>query len=130
MLSESEERKPPMILTSAFYLLNYYLLSKMPIHSGLKVFLLGTCVGVVIALIVNMFWKISTHAIGIGGILGVLLGLSFRMHYNLSVLIIVAVLLFGFIGFARLKLNAHSPGQIYVGFAVGIISEAALYFIF
>lgn len=41
--------------------------------------LIGACVALVIALCVNFAWKISAHAIGIGGLLGAIMGVA-RIH--------------------------------------------------
>lgn len=96
----------------------------------IKIFLLGSCVSVVLTLIINLFWKVSAHAIGIAGVVGAVIGLSLRIHYNLSPLIIMLISLFGLVGFARLKLLAHTPSQVYVGFLVGFASEITLYLLF
>lgn len=126
-LTEKEERRIPFLLTAVFYLLNFYILNKFEVMSSLKFFLLGSCVAIVASVIVSFFWKISVHMIGIGGIVGVLVGLSFRLGLDLYYLIIPAVLVTGIIGFARLKLNAHSPAQVYVGFLLGLFSELGLF---
>ena len=130
MLTEKEERRIPLALTAIFYLLNFYLLKNQPLIYPLKIFLLGSCLAVVIVMIINFFWKISTHMVGIGGIIGTLIGLSFRTNSNLSLLIIIFTIFSGLVGFSRLKLNAHTPSQIYLGFLMGVITEWTLFLIF
>ncbi|MCK4288907.1 MAG: hypothetical protein KAW86_06865, partial [Bacteroidales bacterium] len=73
----------------------------------------------IITLIINFFWKISIHMIGIGGMLGTLIGLSFLWMIDIPFLIILLILCSGITGFARLKLNAHNPAQVYTGFVIG-----------
>lgn len=127
MLTEKEERRIPFLLTSVFYLVNFYLLNKLTLITSLKFFLLGSCIAVVAAMLISFFWKISTHMAGIGGIAGTLIGLSFRMNLNLYSLVIVVVFISGIMGFARLKLNAHTHLQVYAGFLLGVFSELGLF---
>ena len=127
MLSEREERRLPLLLTSIFYLLNFYLLNKLALTPSLKIFLLGSCIGIVLTMLISFFWKISTHMIGIGGLVGLLIGLSLRMESNLYQLIIIGLLISGIISFARLKLNTHTAAQVYLGFLLGVSSELGLF---
>jgi len=43
----------------------------------------------------------------------------------LSICLIVA----GCVGFARLQLNAHTPNQVYAGFAFGCLVQFSLFFL-
>jgi hypothetical protein len=129
MLNEAEERRIPLMLTAVFYLVNYYFLNSLSLIGSLKIFLLGTCIAVVLTLVINIFWKISTHLVGIGGIIGMLIGLSLKLYVNFYVLIIIAVILAGLIAFSRIRLLAHTPGQVYIGFLIGLIPEIILFLI-
>ena len=64
--------------------------------------------------------------IGIGGIVGAILGLSFRLMIDLSLIISLLILCAGAVGYARLSLEAHNPAQVYAGFFLGLISELIL----
>ncbi len=68
----------------------------------------------------SLFTRISLHAIGWGGLTALVSYLSY-LHPGLSGLLAATVLLSGLAATARLKLNQHSPWQIYVGFALGFI---------
>jgi membrane-associated phospholipid phosphatase len=72
---------------------------------------------------VNFRWKISIHMVGIGGITGMLLGLSSLFLLDLRVPIIISILIAGILGSARLRMGAHQPSQVYVGYLVGIFCE-------
>lgn len=72
------------------------------------------------ALITN-FWKISLHAIGIGGFVGFMVGLNQYSHLaNFEIVLPMLFFLSALVLSARLKLNAHSLGQVYAGFVLGI----------
>ncbi len=119
LMNQREERLWPFMVTALFYYLAYYLLGQLEISAVYSFFMLGAFVSLVIGLIVNFFWKISAHMIGLGGITGVFIGLSFTMLIDMPMLIIILILLSGIAGFARLKLSAHNPAQIFFGYLTG-----------
>lgn len=116
-----EERIYPFAVTAIFYFLSYYMLKQLHISDIYYLFLLGATFLIIIALLITFYWKISVHMIGIGGMLGALIGISFRINVDFVFLIALTVLCSGIVGFARLKLNAHKPLQIYTGFLSGVI---------
>ena len=42
-----------------------------------------------ITLIINFKWKISAHAIGVGGIAGAILGISYRLNIDLQFILFI-----------------------------------------
>ncbi len=116
-----EERIYPFAVIAIFYFLSYYMLKQLHISDIYYLFLLGATFLIIIALLITFYWKISVHMIGIGGMLGALIGISFRINVDFVILIALTVLCSGIVGFARLKLNAHKPLQIYTGFLSGVI---------
>ena len=67
--------------------------------------LIGACVALVIALCVNFAWKISAHAIGIGGLLGAIMGVA-RIHMiNPYWAFIVVLIVAGLLGTSRIFLK-------------------------
>ncbi len=85
--------------------------------------LLGAAASVVLAIIINLKWKVSIHMIGIGGITGMFFGLSTFLLIDLRFPILISLIVAGLIGTARLSMGAHRPGQLYVGFLVGFCCE-------
>jgi len=120
-METKEERVYPFAVTAIFYSLSYYMLKQLHISDIYYLFLLGATFLIIIALLITFYWKISVHMIGIGGMLGALIGISFRINVDFVFLIALTVLCSGIVGFARLKLNAHKPLQIYTGFLSGVI---------
>jgi membrane-associated phospholipid phosphatase len=59
--------------------------------------------------------------VGWGGLVGLILSLSLRFNTDLVLFLILAILFSGIVGFARLKLTAHSPMQVYMGFLIGFL---------
>jgi hypothetical protein len=118
-MEQREERLWPFVVAALFYYLTYYLLKQLELSPVFIIFMLGAFITVVVGLMVSFFWKISVHMIGIGGLVGAFTGLSLRLMIDMPLLIIVLILLSGLTGFARLKLSAHNPAQILIGFVTG-----------
>lgn len=83
--------------------------------------LLGACVALILALLINFFWKISAHAIGTGGLLGGIMGVAQDpfdkpllglYHRNPNSRLV---------GTSRIFLKRHTPMQVYAGFCLGFI---------
>jgi membrane-associated phospholipid phosphatase len=77
---------------------------------------------VFIVLIISMFWKISIHMAGIGGITALIIILSVVYRTDMTLLLCIALLLSGIIASIRLALKAHSPAQLLAGYIVGIMT--------
>jgi len=120
-LEQREERIWPFIITAIFYYLAFYLLRQLDLSPVFMVFMLGAFVTVVVGLLVTFFWKISVHMIGMGGMVGAFTGLSLKMMIDIPLVIMVLIMLSGLTGFARLKLQAHTPMQVLGGFLSGFV---------
>jgi membrane-associated phospholipid phosphatase len=125
-MHQTHERRVPYLLTAIFYMITYYILQKTPLPPMLMLMILGASLAVVICLIVNLVWKISAHMVGIGGLLGAIIGISLRFKSDMFLFIIVLVFISGLVASSRLRLNAHSPMQVFAGFITGFLSEFLL----
>jgi len=56
----------------------------------------------------------------IGGFTGFLIITSLVLRYEMPLLIIGSIIISGLLGSARIRLNAHTPAQVYSGFITGI----------
>lgn len=121
-----QERRFPFLIATIFFFLTYYFLQKLPLPPIIFLMLLGATLSVLVSLIINLFWKISVHMVGAGGLVGALIGMSIRLSTEIYPIILAAIFCAGIVGYARLKLNAHDHAQVYVGFLVGLTSMFAL----
>jgi hypothetical protein len=120
-MESREERFFPFLIAGTFNFTAFYMLRQIQIPEVYYLLFLGAAVLIVICLMINIFTKISAHLAGAGGLTGALIGISLRLNIDLVILIISAIFLSGLIGYARLKLQAHKPFQIYAGFIAGMI---------
>jgi len=135
MLQERKDRIIPLLITSISYFFTLYLLSRLPFHvpEFINNYIFASALLIFITLIISMKWKISAHAIGIGGLLGSIIIFSVAYYANLVYLISLIAIISGLIAYARLYLQEHKPFQIYSGFILGffgMITMIYLSFIF
>ena len=125
-MAGKEDRTYPILIISLFYYLTYFLLRGIHLTTIFNYYMLGATLLAILSLTVNFYQKISLHTIGIGSITGLFLGLSLNFGINLNTEIFSGILLAGIIGYARLRLNAHQPAEIYSGFAMGAVVMSVL----
>lgn len=126
-LEKRNERVYPLIMTALCYFGLFYLIYDFNIWPAVKLFVLGGGICILLTAIITIWWQISAHLVGIGGVLGVMLALSYYMQMSVFTAISGCILLAGGIGFARLQLRAHTPIQVYVGFIVGCVLQFSLF---
>ncbi len=120
-LNEQKERIYPFALTSVFYFLTFFLFQRIPVFKFLHAYMLGAFLSVFAATIISLKWKISAHMIGLGGLTGLVAMASIKLNINLYFSLIGIIIGTGLTGSSRLYLNAHTPVQVYSGYATGLI---------
>lgn len=121
-ISKSRERVVPLLFTGCFYFFGYYLLARLPLSSVIYLFLLSAVSAIAMVMLISVKWKISLHMTGIGGVLGLTLGLAIRFSASVRGFFMVVLLAAGLLAYSRLRLNVHSPAQVYCGLALGFLT--------
>jgi hypothetical protein len=127
-LRTQKERIVPYIVTMFFYWWMYYLSRNFTDQPAvLKFFYMGIFVSTVIGLMLNSYFKISLHAMGVGGALAAII--LFAMYYRLpmGVQISVTAIITGVVCTSRLIVSDHTNKEIYTGLFAGIFSQVAAY---
>ena len=78
-----------------------------------------------VCIVVNIWWKISMHCAGAGGIIGALLAYSVLFVFNPVGWLCVLILFSGAVGTARMLLRQHSLAQVVAGTLVGVAGSVA-----
>jgi len=130
-LRTQKERIVPYIITMVFYWWMWYLsrsekFSDQP--EVLKFFFFGIFLATVIGLIVNNFFKISMHAMGVGGALMFIILTSFFYHIYIGTDISLFIIVAGITCSARLVLDEHSNKEVYAGLFAGIVCQVIAYY--
>jgi len=135
-LDQLADRRLPYFLTALIYTFVGYLFAyRMQIISTLSPeipILLGSItVSILLVALISLYWQISAHGVGIGGVLGSIAALALK--FSLSELFlptIILVVLAGLVASARLKLNAHTPAEVGAGLLLGLtVSIAAVFWL-
>ncbi len=129
-MDNSKERLIPFLVTSVLYAFCYYLLLHLGVPKTIVNFILVGAVSVFSLFILSFFWKISAHMLGIGGLVGALISISFILNVNLEYYIVASILFSGILGYSRLTLGKHKQYQIYTGWILGLTLSIVILFIF
>jgi membrane-associated phospholipid phosphatase len=123
-MEDKKDRVFPFLVTGLFYLTSWFVFYNLGILDLVAYLFIVATALVIVALIVNLFWKISVHSMSMGALSVFILYLT-TIHFipnNWPAYIII--FLSGLVGFARLKLKSHNATQVYVGYLSGIIITA------
>lgn len=121
-MENRQERTNPLLFTAVIYIGVLYLVGEkvgmrayfMAIHASATVVL-------VLVSFITLLWKISAHAAGMGGLLGVFLCYQIQLDKPLFLIPILAcILVAGLVGTSRLQLSAHTPLQVFAGYFMGL----------
>lgn len=120
-MREREERVVPMIISTILYATSFYIFYKFPVPFFLKSFMFSIFLISLILTLINFRWKISLHSVASGSLAGLILYLSFRLNSDLLWMLVLVVIAGGMIMSARLRLDLHSPRQVWLGFSTGFV---------
>lgn len=126
-MHKSKDRIIPLIATMIFYFWAYLVMKNAPAPLTLRVLMLGAFWGIIVVFIVNIFIKVSMHTAAAGGVLGIVLVVMMVSHINLFLPLLLALLIGGMIGTARMVLQAHRPSEVWLGYLIGVLVQLAAY---
>ena len=115
----AEERKIPLLLTSFFFLVGAFVLQKIHTPMIFPLFINSASVVILLCALISWKWKISTHMAGIAGLVGLIMGISLKWMIDLRLILAALILMSGITAWARLKMDSHTPAQVYAGFGLG-----------
>lgn len=120
---DRRNRFKPFLGATLCYFLGLVALLAVSAPLLVTVLMAGYLVNTIFMMLITLRWKISIHASGIAGPATFLIYV-FGIQFWWTLLLIIPV------GWARLKLKAHTPAQIIVGFLLTVALTYALLSIF
>lgn len=128
-LKTRRERIIPYVATNIFYFWVFLVFKNDPVAPDIATsFLLGIFVASSLALVLNSFFKISMHALGMGAFCGILLVTIFNQApYGAFLPLMIVILLTGVVATSRLIVGSHKPVDIVSGIIIAIVSQVAAY---
>jgi len=123
-LKNQKDRIIPYIASGIFFFWSYQVFNGQSQYPEVWVnYLLGLFLASSASLIANIYFKVSMHAVGIGGWLGLFL-IMFQAHDTMMTWPLSLVLLItGMVCTSRMILKSHSPFDIYGGLVIGILTQ-------
>ena len=130
MVAELSQRKLPLFFQAVLLLVlikKGITIDRLP---ELYFFFLAGLISTILVLIF-LFAKIkaSLHMLGIGSLLFFVIGISIHNQSNFLISISILTFLTGIIASSRLEMKAHNYLELIIGFFIGIIPQALLWFI-
>lgn len=129
-VDKRSERVTPLALTTLFYFITVYVILKFTIPGLIKGFFLVTSLLSFTVTLINFWWKISIHSVGAGALTSMLLVLSFRLHASLTPFLIAIILVSGMVLSSRLRLQSHTPAEVWTGYLLGLAGMALFLILF
>jgi membrane-associated phospholipid phosphatase len=118
-LENRKDRFLPFILTAASYIFCSILFFRLGMPLFVPSMLIGAAISLIINAVISLWWKISAHLTGAGGLLGGILCVSYKLSIDPFDWIMLIVMICGLLAAARLYLKAHTPAQVVGGFFNG-----------
>ncbi len=121
-VKDRRKRVLPYMAVSFFFIWSYFALRTEFRHEILSDIMLGASIAVNVSLFINvLFYKISLHTVGMGGMVALLVfSIMARIPmYDTSLFLFAGILAAGAVGTSRLLLNAHTTREIFGGYSVG-----------
>ena len=116
-----EHRSFPYLVFLLFYAFTLHFLARFHLPFYMGGILVSSLMIQAACLLINIWWKVSVHSAGAGGIIGGLVAFSLLFNFNpvwwLSLCIIIA----GLVGSSRMLLRQHTLWQVLAGTFLGIL---------
>jgi nitrate reductase NapE component len=125
-LHTQKDRIIPYMACGIFFFWAYTIFKKQPIyHPIMPSFVFGVFLASSAGLMANIYFKISMHALGVGGMLGIMGLMLFKHTTLLTWPVAAATLIAGLVCTARFIVSNHSQKDIYLGVLFGILCQVA-----
>ena len=125
-LKTQRDRIIPYIASGIFFFWAYLVFRNQPeIPTILTSFTFAVFISSSAALMANIYFKISMHAIGLGGVLGLFIIIMQQNNMLMTVPLSVAFFLTGLVCTSRMIVSDHQPKEIYAGLIMGIVCQLA-----
>lgn len=122
-VNKQNERTVPYIVTIMGYLAGAIYLTNVNAPQWIAMFLIGAGLSAITSMLINLKWKISAHAAGMGGVLAMFftIWINDYAQHDFFIATSIMILLTGLVGTSRLILNRHTLGQVLAGTLNGFL---------
>jgi membrane-associated phospholipid phosphatase len=118
-LGSRERRIVPYLLSIVSYFTCFYIMEQLHIPYFMRSIVASALIIQIVCAFINVWWKISTHMAGIGGVAGALFIFSEVFRFYPAWWFCLVLLIAGILGTSRMILRQHTLLQVVAGFFVG-----------
>jgi hypothetical protein len=123
-LQSRQDRLVGFIVTMFFYFwISYVFRNLSDIPPVAEHFVLGSFLALCGGWMCTIFYKVSLHALCMGGLLGFFLQFGAHDPFVSGLYLTVVILIIGFVCSARLLLGAHTNFEMTSGFMIGLLAQ-------
>lgn len=116
-----EYRAVPYVLFILSYMACLYLMMQSHMPPYMCGILISALLIQMVCAIINVWWKVSVHCAGSGGVIGALVAYSMLFSFNPVWWLSLCILISGAVGSSRMWLRQHTLAQVVVGTLVGVV---------
>jgi hypothetical protein len=129
-LEGRQDRLVGFIVTMFFYFWANYVFRNLPDTPPVAArFILGTFLSVCGAWMCTIFYKVSLHAVAMGGLIAFSILFERQDVYASGLYLTIPILLSGIVCSSRLILGAHNRFEMVTGFLMGILAQSIAWLI-
>lgn len=132
LLRSQRERIIPYVATNIFYFWMFLVFKNQPeVPIILTSFMFAAFLASSVALIANIYFKISMHALGVGSLCALMLIIIFS-GYSLAIFLaaMLTFIITGIVCTSRMIVSDHKPLDIYAGLFISILCQLIAFGIF
>jgi len=129
-LHTQKDRIIPLIASMTWYFWIWHVWRNLPDYpKELVAMALGIFAASIIAMLANIKFKISLHAIGVGTMVTFLVTIALQQSLHFAVYLSVAFIIAGLVCTARLLTGNHNTFEVYSGFLAGVGAQLIANFV-
>lgn len=123
-LRTQKERIIPYVSSIIYFFWAFYVSNNLPgTPSNFISFFLGIFLAVSAALMANSYFKISMHAVGVGGAMAFMILLGLYSSEPMGLYMAIATLIAGVVCTSRFIVSDHSQIEVYWGIVIGVLCQ-------
>lgn len=123
LLNTQKERIIPLAAIMLFSFWCWYVYKNIQAPQAFTNFLLGVFITIIAAWLANIYFKISLHALGTGGMLYAVINTELSTYSGNALYMAIAVLITGIVLTSRFIVSDHKQFEVYTGLIVGIFCQ-------
>jgi hypothetical protein len=123
-LKTTRERIVPYMASIIFFFVTWNAFYHKPeVPQVMKDMCQGIFYASIVGMIANIYFKISMHAIGVGGLVGLMIIVLMDGQLYSGLPMAISLLIAGLVMSSRLLVSDHKPGDILSGFVAGLFCQ-------